>query len=389
MSRIELTTFLIILTVGVVAPLLVDLAPRLRLPVVVMEIALGIAVGPQVLHWAEVGPVIRILGRFGIAFLFFLAGFELDFQKIRGRPIQLAVVGWILSLGLALGLSHLLHSVGWIISDAVISCALASTALGILLPILRDENELDTRFGAYVMAAGAMGEFGPIVMISLILDKGPHGSLFTGLLLVAFTLLAIVAGILAARLRPPYLIRTLREKMHTSSQLPLRASLLILALLVILTREFGFDSILGAFAAGVVVSLAAKGDGGETLRRKLEGIGYGFFIPIFFIASGMRFDLQALLQSSTSLLRLPLFLLLFLVVRGLPALIYRKALPRSEILPLALLSGTTLPIVMAVTEIGITTNRMRPENAAALMGAAMLSVFFYSLLAMVLKKRNA
>lgn len=385
MSPLENTTFLIILTVGVVAPLLVDLSPRLRLPVVVLEICLGIVVGPYVLQWTQVGPVIEVLSRFGLAFLFFLGGFELDFQKIRGKPIQLAVLGWLLSLGLALAAGFILHHNGVILSDLVVAIALASTGLGILLPILRDEGELATPFGAYVVAAGTMGEFGPIVMISLSLEK-THGSLATGLLLVGFTLLAMGAALLAARLRPPYLIQALRKRMHTSSQLPLRGSLLLLALLVLLTREFGLDAILGAFAAGVVVSLASKGENQEVLRRKLEGVGYGFFIPIFFIASGMKFDLNALAQSDSALWRVPMFLLLFLLVRGLPALIYQKVMPRRDRAALAFFSSTSLPLVMAVTEIALNTGRMLPENAAALMGGAVLSVIFYPLIGLGLRK---
>lgn len=388
MSTIERTTFLIIMTVGVIAPLLVDLAPRLRLPVVVLEIALGIVVGPQVLHWAQVGPAVQILSRIGLAFLFFLAGFELDIQKIKGRPITLAVKGWLLSLGISLGLGFLLQAGDLIISDFVITCALTSTALGILLPILRDEGELDKPFGTYVMAAGAIGEFGPLVMISLLLEKSEHGGLFNALMLVAFTILTLIAAFLAARLRPPYLIQALRKKMHSSAQLPLRAALLILALLVLLTYEFGLDAILGAFAAGMVISLASEGPNRHTMARKLEGMGYGFFIPIFFIASGMSFDLQALFQSASSLLRLPLFLALFLVVRGVPVFIYRKDLPKADLLPLAFLSSTTLPLVMAVTAIGTATGKMRPENAAALMGAAMISVFLFPLLAMILRKKS-
>jgi len=387
LTPVERTTILIIFAVGVMAPLLAQLTPRLRLPVIVLEIALGILVGPQVLHWGEVGPVIQSLGRFGLAFLFFLAGFEINFNAIRGRPLQLAVVGWLLSLGLALLLGRLLMMTGFVLSDLVTSVALTTTALGVLIPILKDEGEEKTRFGAFAIATATMGEFGPIVMISLLLTTKEGGGYEALSFMACFILIVVVAAFLAARLRPPALIEFLRKKMHSSSALPLRLSILILAILVMLTREFGLESILGAVAAGVLVSLAAEGEAREVLLQKFEGIGYGFLIPIFFIASGMRYDLNALVSSATSLLRVPIFLLLFLIVRGVPMLLYRKDLPRKDLLPMALFSSTALPLVMAITQIGVQTGRMRPENAAALVGAGMISVFLFPALSLWLRQR--
>jgi len=387
-SPVEKTTILLIFVVGVLAPLLAHLAPKLRLPVIVLEIALGIVVGPQVLHWGEVGPVIQGFGRFGLAFLFFLAGFEINFNSIRGRPLRLAIQGWVLSLGLALLLGRLLMMTGFVISDLVTSVALTTTALGVLMPILKDEGSRETRFGAFAVATATMGEFGPIVMISLLLTTRDGGGFAALSYMALFTLIVIVAAFLAARLRPPALIEFLRKKMNSSSALPLRASILILLILVTLTREFGLESILGAVAAGVVISLASEGESRVVLHQKFEGIGYGFFIPIFFIGSGMKYDLNALISSGTSMLRLPVFLLLFLVVRGLPVLLYRKDLPRRDLLPMALLSATALPLVMAITQIGVETNRMRPENAAALVGAGMISVFLFPAIALWLRHRK-
>lgn len=388
MSPLEIATFLIILMIGVIAPLLVEITPKLRMPVVVLEIGLGILVGPQVLGLAKVGPVIDVLSNMGLAFLFFLAGFEIDFNKIRGRPLKLGVLGWLMSLGIALTLGFILQKAGIIVSDVVVSVAVATTAFGTLLPILHDQGELDTPFGRFLMAIGIIGELGPIVLISIMLTREHSGSIGAALFLIIFSLIAIVVGFLASRVRPDSLIHIFRKRMHGTAQLPLRASILILAVLVLLTGEFGLDSILGALAAGVVVKLAAAGEKEEVLRKKLEGVGYGVFVPIFFIATGMKFDLQALLTSPTGLLHLPIFLLLFLAVRGLPVLLYRKDLPRSDLIPLALFSATTLPLVVAVTDIGVAAGRMRPENAAALVGAGMVSVFCFPLIAMLLRYRN-
>lgn len=375
-----------IFAVGVLAPLLAYWTPRLRLPVIVLEIGLGILVGPEVLHWGEAGPVIDALARLGLSFLFFLAGFEIDFKRIRGRPLRLAMTGWLLSLGLAMLAGQLLKFFGIVSSEIVTPIILTSTALGVLSPILKDAGEEGTAFGTFVQASGVLGEFGPIVMISVLLTTEDGGGGKASLFIALFILIAIFSAYLAARLRPHFLVEAFRERMHTSSALPLRACILILVLLVILTRQLGLESILGAFTAGIVVSLASSGKDREVLRQKLEGIGYGFLIPIFFVTSGMNYNLTDLISSPRSLLRLPLFLALFLVVRGLPALLFHKDLPRKDLLPLALFSSTTLPLVIAVTTIGVKTGQMLGVNAAALVGAGMISVFLFPALALWIRQ---
>lgn len=379
MTEIERHTLLVILTVAVAAPLLVELTPRLGLPVVVLELAAGIALGPQGLGFAQIGPVISFLASFGLAMLFFLAGFELDFAELRGRPLVLGAAGWLLSVGIALAVAYALHETGIVRFPLVMFLATTTSALGVLLPILREAGHGQTRFGHFAIAAAVMGELGPIVLLSFVL--GHAGTSEQVLRLALFVSVAIAAVAVAARARPPALIATLRKRMHSTSQLPLRISVLVLALLVTVTDGFGLDEVLGAATAGILVSTAAEGPHREMLRRKMEGIGFGFFIPVFFIASGMRFDLHALVASPKSLSRLPLFLGLFLLVRGLPALLYARDLSRRERLSLAFLASVQLPLVVAITEIAVEAGRMLPENAAALVGAGMLSVFVFPILA--------
>jgi Kef-type K+ transport system membrane component KefB len=392
MSPIERQTLLIVLSIAVLAPVLVELVPRIRVPVVVVEIVLGLLVGPQVLGWAEPGPLITALSRFGMACLFFLAGLEIDFHAIRGRPLTKATQGWLLSLGIALALGWALQAAGLVGSGILLAVALTTTALGTLVPILRDAGEVSSTFGSFVMAAGALAEFGPILLISLVLTAG-HGesssALVSALLLVAFTAITLIAAYLAARVRPTFVFGLLERKLHTSAQLPVRVAVLLLAALVFLTQQFGLDAVLGAMAAGVVVGLACQGHSGETVRHKLEAIGFGFFVPIFFVVSGIKFDLQALMESGPALMLVPLFLVLFLIARGVPVLLYVRHLPRRDLVPLALLSGTALPLVVAITEIGVETERMPPENAAALVGAGMASVLLFPLLALSLRKPSA
>ncbi len=383
---IDFRALVIIGAVAVLAPLVVDLPARLRLPVVVAELGFGIIIGPDVLGLVEVDDLIDFLSQLGLAFLFFLAGLEIDLARIRGRPIRLAIRGWLLSLVLAFAITGILQATGYVISALYVGVALATTALGTLMPILRDEGELETRFGTFMIAAGAAGEFGPILAIALLLSgSSPRVS---AILLIVFTVAALLAAFLVLRFRPPRLVRLLQRTMHSSAQLPVRLSILILLALVYLASREGLDILLGAFAAGIVVGLVTKSEDAEPLRIKLEGIGFGFFIPIFFVVSGIQFDLDALLDSPASILRVPLFLLLFLVIRGLPAmLLYRRDLARDERIPLALLSATALPLVVAITTIALDAGKMRPENAAALVGAAMLSVFLYPLLALTLRRR--
>jgi Kef-type K+ transport system membrane component KefB len=385
----ELNSLLIIFAIAAASPFLCEWVPRIRLPLVVVEIGLGILVGPQVLGWAAAGPTIQVLSNFGLAFLFFLAGFEVDFRAIRGRPLTLAAVGWLVSFVLCLGVGYGLQGLGVIDSGLIVGAAMTTTALGTLMPILRDAKELPTRFGAYAVAAGAMGEFGPILLIALVLSTGEdeHGG--SPILLLVFTTIILVAVLAALRVRPPKVVLLLQAKMHTSAQLPVRVSVLVLASLVILARQFGLDAILGALAAGVLVALASPGEHGEALRHKLEAIGFGFFVPIFFVTTGLRYDLQALMSSGSALAQVPLFVAMFLVVRGLPALLVRRDLDGPGRIALALVSATQLPLVVAIAEIGQRSGQLRSETAASLVGAGMVSVLLFPLVALVLRRTGA
>jgi Kef-type K+ transport system membrane component KefB len=382
----EPSSFLVIFAIAALAPFVCEWVPHVRLPLVVLEIGLGILVGPQVLGWAATGPVLQVFSNFGMAFLFFLAGFEINFQAIRGRPMSLTGLGWLVSLAIGLGVGFALQWCGVVQSGLLVGAAFTTTALGTLMPILRDAQELPTRFGAYAVAAGAVGEFGPIILIATVLagSDGEHSGSLT--LMLVFAAIFLVGVWLAVTFRPPRLILVLQEKMHTSAQLPVRVAVLVLAGLVILASRFGLDSIMGALAAGVVVALSAPGEHGEELRHKLEGIGFGFFVPIFFVSTGLRYDVQALTSSATALGQVPLFLGLFLVVRGLPAMLVRHDLDAASRLALGLISATQLPLVVAIAEIGLRSGRLQPETAAALVGAGMISVLLFPMAALALRR---
>jgi len=388
MATTNVATLAVIAAVGVCAPLLAEILRRFRIPSVVIEIGLGIVIGPQVLKLAQVTDEVSAFSELGLSFLMFLAGYEINFAQIRGTPLNKAIGGWFISLVLAFAVGAVMVTTGFGLNTLILGLALTSTALGTLLPMLRDEGALETHFGGLVLAIGTVGEFGPIVAVALLLTgANPAG---TAVLLVVFVAIAAAAALLAARTHQPTFVRVLSKHLHSSAQLPVRISVLLIVLLVWVASLLGLDVLLGAFAAGIVVRLFSAGRDEQVIRVKLEAIGFGFLIPIFFIVSGMKFDLDALTSDPATLLRLPIFLVLFLVVRGAPALLlYRREVPRNQLVPLALFSSTALPLVVVITSIGLATDRMLAANAAALVGAGMLSVLLYPLIGFALLRRGA
>ncbi len=286
---------LVVVCVAVAAPMLADLSRSARVPIVVVEIFLGIIVGPQVLDLAGTDGFIDSLATFGLAFLFFLAGMEIDFERIRGAPADHGVAGWLISLGLGLVAALILHLTGVVHATILVGLALATTALGTLMPILRDAGILDQRFGDYVVGAGAAGEFGPVVIVSVILAFDADEPL-RALLLFVFAAIVVAATLFALRSRPARVVRLVETTMGTSGQLAVRLSLLLIVALAVLAAEFGLDVILGAFAAGIVVGIVIRGSEAHEFLGKLDAVGFGFLIPVFFIATGMDYDLDALLR---------------------------------------------------------------------------------------------
>jgi Kef-type K+ transport system membrane component KefB len=373
--------------VAVLAPLLVEL-PLLRLlPVVVVELGLGIVAGP-VLDLTEPSELVKGLSGLGMAFLFFAGGLEIDLRRIAGRPLVLGVSGWVLSLAIAFGLAGVLVLVGLDVPVLFVGAALATTALGTLMPILRDAGVLPTALGRNAVAAGMCGELFPIVAISLVLT-GTADEALTGVLLVAFALVILVCAFAAAFVRPARIRALMDRTMHATSQLPVRACILLLVVLVYLASDLGLDVVLGAFAAGMVVRLAiGSRETTGMLEHKLDAIAFGFLVPVFFITTGLTFDLDGLLGDSEALVLMPVFLLALLVVRGIPALMYRELRGREQV-ALAFYSSTTLPLVVAITTIAVDGDHMRTPTAAALVAAAILSVVLFPLIALLVRGRTS
>ncbi len=386
MTTAAVGTLVLIALAAVLAPILSELSGRLAIPEIVVQIGLGILIGPYVLDLAHVDSVVTALSDLGLTFLIFLAGYELDMEEIRGKPLELAAVGWGVSLVIGLGAAFAMVSAGLVRDTVVVGLALTTTAMGTLVPMLRDEGLLGTRFGSYIEAIGTVGEFGPIVAVALLLTK--KDPRLTSLLLIAFVVVAVVTVILAAKDQPPRLVSLLDRHLESSAQLPVRVSLLFIVLLVLLAETLGLDVLLGAFAAGVVVRLFSASGESEAIKAKLEAIGFGFLIPIFFVVSGIEFDLHVFIHDPRDLWRVLVFLLLMLVARGTPVyLLYRKTLTRQERLPMALFSGTGLPLIVVITSIALAEGRMVEVNAASLVAAGMLSVMLFPAIGLVRLRR--
>jgi Kef-type K+ transport system membrane component KefB len=384
MVDVDSGSFLTIVVVAALAALTAGLLARwLVIPVVVLEILLGIVVGPQLLDLAQPDDFIEFFSNLGLGMLFFFAGYEIEFDRIRGEPLKLAAIGWVLSLAIAYTLGGLLALAGVVLSLVFVGSAMATTAIGTLIPILRDAGELRTRFGTYLLAAGAMGEFGPIMLITLVFStKNPASE---AAILIAFVLIAVIGGIVAVR-------STVRgwdlfeRTLETSGQLAIRMTVVIVFALAALASSLGLDLLLGGFVAGIILRLALRGREVTTLESKLTAVGYGFLIPFFFVVSGIKLDLEALLDDPIQFLKVPLFLGLFLVVRGGPVmLLYRRVMDLRDRRSLALLVSTELPLVVAITTIAVEEGHMRASTAASLVTAAIVSTAVFPILGLRLR----
>lgn len=379
MIKVDQNGFLVIVAASALAGLVVAYAgKRAFAPVVVLEILFGIIIGPQVTGWIRPDEFIKFFAELGLGLLFFFVGYEIDFDRIRGTALKLATLGWVMSLALAYAAGGLLAGLGVVLSFLYVGSAMSTTALGTLLPILSDEGDTRTRFGTLLVGAGSVGEFGPIVLATVVLST--TAPLTGALLLIGFAAIGMVVGA-AAILGGRRGLHRLREAMEKSSQAAIRATMLLVFGLVTLATQLTIDALLGGFMAGVIVRQMLGDRDSETFDSKLRAVSYGLFIPFFFVVTGVGFDLDSLTQSAGAMLKLPLFVVLFLVVRGVPALLlYAKELGLKDRLALAFYSSTQLPLVVAITTIGVASGRMRPSTSAALVGAGMISVMVFPII---------
>lgn len=392
MGEVEFTSLLIVVATAFAAPFVLGLAPSLRLPAVVLEIVAGIVIGPSVLGWVSIDDSIRVLATIGLTFLLFLAGLEIDFRELKGRAVRLTGIGFLLSFGIAIGLAFVLKGAGLVETPLFVAIVLTATSLGIVVPVLKDSNEISSSFGQLVVAAATIADFAAIILLSLFFSREATGIGTQLVLLGGLALFAVAVALLLAGAERSMSISSLfRRLQDTTAQIRVRGAFVLLVGLAAVAEHLGLEVILGAFIAGAVLTLIDT-DRAMThpqFRLKLEAAGYGIFIPIFFVASGVGFDLDALTESASTLVLVPVFLAVLLAVRGLPALLYRGSIGGRRTAVAALLQSTSLPFIVAAAQIGMELGTISAATGAALVGAGILSVLLFPLAALTVLKSGS
>jgi Kef-type K+ transport system membrane component KefB len=382
---------LIVAAVAFAAPFLLGLFPSVRLPSVVLEIVAGIVVGPSVLGWVHVDQTIAVVATLGLAFLLFLAGLEIDFARLRGPVLRLTAAGYAVSFAIALLLAGGLRAVGLVHAPLLVAIALAATSLGVLIPVLKDAGESGTPLGQLVIAAGSIADFGAIILLSIFFT-GRGGTGATLLLIASLLALAGVVLVAVRGAQRSVRIRTdLLRLQDTTAQIRVRGAMVLLVGFAAVAEGLGLEAILGAFAAGAVLTLLDRDQvmTHPQFRRKLEAIGFGLFIPAFFVTTGVRYDLGALFASASTVAMVPIFLAALLLVRGLPAVLYRRVLDGRQAAVAGLLQSTSLPFIVAATAIGLDLGAIDAATSAALVAAGLLSVVIFPVTGLALLRSGA
>ncbi len=366
--------------IAFLAPLLLGFFPRVRIPSVVVEIVAGIVVGPSVLGWVRADLPVQVLALLGLAFLLFVAGLEVEFERLRGRLLGIAGAGFALTFALAVVVAILLWAAGLVDTPLFVAVVLSATSLGVVVPVLKDAGEAGTQFGQLVIASSSLADFGAVVLLTLLFSRESSGSGAKLLLLGGIVVLATVIGLALSRAGRAMRISTVVERLQdTTAQIRVRGAVLLLVGFVAVAERLGLESILGAFLAGAVLSIVDRDRmmTHEHFRLKIEALSFGFLVPVFFVSSGLRFDLGALFARPSTVLQVPLFLLALLVVRGMPAVLYRGVVGPRQTAAAALLQATSLAFIVAATQIGVELGLLSQATSAAMVAAGLLSVLAF------------
>ena len=386
MPDLEFVNLLGVLVIAVVAPVLLGLAPRLRVPAVVLEIVLGVAVGPSVLGWLEADLAVEVVALLGLTMLLFLAGLEIDVLSLRGPLLGVAVAGYVVSVAVGWLAGAALQAAGWVDDPLLLAVAVSATSLGLVVAVLKDAAVLQSRLAQTVVAASSVADFAAVLLLSLVFSAGGGGTGERLLLLGLFVLLVVtVAGVVGVSTRSMRLGDVVVRLQDSTAEIRVRAAMLLLITFVVLAERLGLESILGAFVAGAMVGLLDRdATSHPQFRVKLEALGYGFLIPVFFVSSGLRLDVSGLVSSADALARVPVFVVVVLLARGLPALLYLRTFGARRTATAALLQATSLPFLVAATQIGVLTGRLDGTTAAGLVCAGLISVLVFPAVAVSL-----
>ncbi len=387
-------SFANLLAVGAIAaavPLALGFAPRLRLPAAVLELVAGIVLGPSLLGLVEPDTAVRVMSILGLAFLLFLGGLEIEFERFRGPLLRPALVAFFVSIVLGLAIGGGLGAAGLVGDPLLVAVILLATSLGVVVPVLKDSGEAGSVFGQVVIASCSVADFGAIVLLSIFFSREASSGGSQIVLLGGFALLAIVVTLAVSRAEHvARLSAVLRMLQDTTAQIRVRGAFLLLLAFVALAQSLGLEVLLGAFLAGAIVSVVDRDERmtHPIFRQKLDAIGFGVFIPIFFVTSGMRIDVGSLVGTPRDLLLVPIFLGALLVTRGVPAVLYRPLVGDRRTLAAGLLQATSLPFIVAATQIGLELGLLRPATAAGLIAAGLISVLIFPISALTLLRSS-
>jgi len=375
------TPLLIVISLAFLVPLLLTRFERLRLPIVVGEILAGIVIGSSGFGWVtHEDQLLTLLAEFGFVFLMFLAGMEIDFANLnielpgvaraggtrtdlsssqeRERrafgPLSISLMGFILTLSLSAIVGFALLRIGLVSSPWMMALIMSTTSLGVVMPVLKEQELIRGRFGQTILIAALVADFATMILITVVIATISHGLtldiLLISLLFVVFFLLYRL-GIVSLN-RFDSLRRTLEDLSHTTARIKIRGAFTVMLLFVVLAEVLGAEIILGAFIAGAMLSLLSTREDLEAMHQ-LEAVGFGFFIPIFFIMVGVNFNLGALIGSTDALILLPFLVLAAFLVKLLPALLFRLQFSWRETFSAGFLLSSRLSLIVAASAIGL------------------------------------
>jgi len=382
------TGLLIVAIAAFVAPVIAGTIPGRLIPPVVLEVLAGLVIGPQVLNLVQDTGAVEVLYLLGFGFLLFLAGQEVEVERFRGPTFNLAGICFLISIGLGFAVAAAVRPLASGSDLRLLALSLTASSLGVMVPVLRDAREISTEFGQLVVMSGSVGEFGSLLLLTILFSAQPEPTLVQVLYVVALGAAAVIGAVVIRWFwQSPWMRRVLLGSDDSTSQLRVRGAFVILLIFAALAFEFGVDALLGAFVAGIVLSIADRDDrpNRERYHGKLRAIGYGFLVPVFFIVTGVTFDVRSLLASASSLALLPVLVVAILVVRAGPAIIFRRRIGTTPAAAAGLLQATTLTFPVVVAQVGLDLHLVARSTAAALVGAALISVMCFPALALALR----